>query len=68
MQRTKLDQIVDDYYDDAEIIDTNPESKYFGDDHNAQQLERIFDECVDEGMSYEDAENEAQRRFEESGL
>tara|TARA_X000001388_G_scaffold51075_1_gene36958 strand:+ start:341 stop:550 length:210 start_codon:yes stop_codon:yes gene_type:complete len=68
IQRTKVDQIVDDYYDDAEIIDTNPESKYFGDDHNAQQLERIFDECVDEGMSYEDAETEAQRRFEESGL
>ena len=68
MQRTKLDQIVDDYYDDAEIIDTNPESKYFGDDHNAQQLERIFDECVDEGMSYEDAETEAQRRFEEQGI
>ena len=43
MHRNKLDQIVDDYYDDAEIIDTNPESKYFGDDHNAQQLERIFD-------------------------
>ena len=68
IQRNKVDQIVDDYYDDAEIIDTNPESKYFGDDHNAQQLERIFDECVDEGMSYEDAETDAQRRFEESGL
>ena len=53
MNRNKVDQIVDDYYEDAEIIDTNPESKYFGDDHNAQQLERIFDECVDEGMSYE---------------
>ena len=61
-------QRVDDYYEDAEIIDTNPESKYFGDDHNAQQLERIFDECVDEGMSYEDAETEAQRRFEEQGI
>jgi len=68
MNRNKVDQIVDDYYEDAEIIDTNPESKYFGDDHNAQQLERIFDECVDEGMSYEQAEIEAQRRFEESGL
>ena len=68
IQRTKLDQVVDDYYDDAEIIDTNPESKYFGDDHNAQQLERLFDECVDEGMSYEEAEIEAQRRFEEQGI
>ena len=68
MQRTKLDQIVDDYYDDAEIIDTNPESKYFGDDHNAQQLERIFDECVDEGMSFEDAEIEAYKRYEQQGL
>ena len=38
------------------------------DDHNAQQLERLFDECVDEGMSYEDAETEAQRRFEEQGI
>ena len=64
----ELNKIVDTYYEDAEIIDTNPESKYFGDDHNAQQLERIFDECVDEGMSYKDAETEAQRRFEESGL
>ena len=35
MNRNKVDQIVDDYYEDAEIIDTNPESKYFGDDHNA---------------------------------
>ena len=68
IHRNKVDQIVDDYYDDAEIIDTNPESKYFGDDHNTQQLERIFDECVDEGMSYEDAETEAQRRFEEQGI
>lgn len=68
MQRNKVDQIVDDYYEDAEIIDTNPESKYFGDDHNAQQLERIFDECVDEGMAYDEAEIEAQRRFEEQGI
>jgi hypothetical protein len=68
MQRNKVDQIVDDYYEDAEIIDTNPESKYFGDDHNAQQLERLFDDCLDEGMSYDEAETEAQRRFQESGL
>ena len=68
MQRNKVDQIVDDYYADAEIIDTNPESKYFGDDHNAQQLERIFDDCLDEGMSIEEAELEAQRRFEEQGI
>lgn len=68
MQRTKVDQIVDDYYDDAEIIDTNPESKYFGDDHNAQILERLFDECLDEGMSVEEAEVEAQNRFEEQGI
>ena len=68
IHRNKVDQIVDDYYDDAEIIDTKPESKYFGDDHNAQQLERIFDECVDEGMSYEDAEIEAYRRYEEQGI
>ena len=68
MQRTKLDQIVDDYYDDAEIIDTNPESKYFGDDHNAQQLERIFDECVENGMSYDEAEEEATRIFQEQGI
>ena len=68
MQRTKLDQIVDDYYDDAEIIDTNPESKYFGDDHNAQQLERIFDECVDNGMSYDEAEEEATRIFQEKSI
>jgi len=26
MHRNKLDQIVDDYYEDAEIIDTNPET------------------------------------------
>ena len=26
MHRNKLDQIVDDYYADAEIIDTNPET------------------------------------------
>ena len=32
-------------------------------DHNAQVLERLFDECVDEGMSYEDAEIEAYKRF-----
>jgi len=38
------------------------------DDHNAQQLERLFDECVDEGMSYEDAEIEAYKRFEQQGL
>ena len=68
MHRNKLDQIVDDYYDDAEIIDTNPESKYFGDDHNAQQLERHLDDCLDEGMSIEEAETEAQRRFEEQGI
>ena len=68
MQRSKLDQVVDDYYDDAEIIDTNPESKYFGDDHNAQILERLFDECLDEGMSVEEAEVEAQNRFEEQGI
>jgi len=68
MQRNKVDQIVDDYYDDAEIIDTNPESKYFGDDHNAQQLERIFDECVENGMSYDEAEEEATRIFQEKGI
>jgi hypothetical protein len=68
MHRNKLDQIVDDYYADAEIIDTNPESKYFGDDHNAQQLERIFDECVDSGMSYDEAEEEAIRIFQEQGI
>ena len=38
------------------------------DDNNAQVLERLFDECVDEGMSFEEAEIEAQRRFEESGI
>ena len=38
------------------------------DDHNAQQLERLFDECVDEGMAYDEAETEAQRRFEEQGI
>jgi len=68
MNRNKLDQIVDDYYADAEIIDTNPESKYFGDDHNAQQLEKIFDECVDNGMSYDEAEEEATRIFQEKGI
>jgi hypothetical protein len=68
MHRNKLDQIVDDYYADAEIIDTNPESKYFGDDHNAQQLEKIFDECVDNGMSYDEAEEEATRIFQEQGI
>ena len=68
MHRNKVDQIVDDYYDDAEIIDTNPESKYFGDDHNAQQLERIFDECVENGMSYDEAEEEATRIFQEKGI
>ena len=68
MHRNKVDQIVDDYYEDAEIIDTNPESKYFGDDHNAQELERRFDECLDEGMSIDEAETEAQRRFEEQGI
>ena len=68
MHRNKLDQIVDDYYADAEIIDTNPESKYFGDDHNAQQLEKIFDECVDNGMSYDEAEEEATRIFQEKGI
>jgi len=26
MHRNKLDQIVDDYYEDADIIDTNPET------------------------------------------
>jgi len=26
IHRNKVDQIVDDYYDDAEIIDTNPET------------------------------------------
>ena len=68
MQRNKVDQIVDDYYEDAEIIDTNPESKYFGDDHNTQQLERIFDECVENGMSYDEAEEEATRIFQEKGI
>jgi len=38
------------------------------DDHNTQQLERLFDECLDEGMSIEEAEIEAQRRFEEQGI
>ncbi len=38
------------------------------DDHNAQVLERLFDECLDEGMSFEEAEIEAQNRFKESGL
>lgn len=38
------------------------------DDHNAQQLERLFDECVDEGMSFEEAEIEAYRRYEEQGI
>jgi len=38
------------------------------DDHNAQQLERLFDECVDEGMSFEDAEIEAYKRYEQQGL
>ena len=38
------------------------------DDHNAQVLERLFDECVDEGMSFEDAEIEAYRRYEEQGI
>ena len=37
-------------------------------DQNAQVLERLFDECVDEGMSYEDAEVEAYRRYEQQGL
>jgi len=37
-------------------------------DNNAQQLERLFDECVDEGMSFEDAEIEAYRRYEEQGI
>jgi len=68
MNRNKVDQIVDDYYEDAEIIDTNPESKYFGDDHNTQQLERIFDECVENGMSYDEAEEEATRIFQEQGI
>ena len=68
MNRNKVDQVVDDYYDDAESIDTNPESEYFGDDHNAQQLERIFDECVENGMSYDEAEEEATRIFQEKGI
>ena len=68
MNKNKVDQIVDDYYEDAEIIDTNPESKYFGDDHNTQQLERIFDECVEKGMSYDEAEEEAIRIFQEQGI
>ena len=38
------------------------------DDHNAQVLERLFDECVDEGMSFEEAEIEADRRYEEQGI
>jgi len=38
------------------------------DDHNVQVLERLFDECVDEGMGYEDAEIEAYRRYEQQGL
>ena len=38
------------------------------DDHNSQVRERLFDECLDEGMSFEEAEIEAQRRFEESGI
>ena len=38
------------------------------DDHNAQVLERLFDECVDEGMSFEDAEIEAYIRYEEQGI
>ena len=38
------------------------------DDHNAQQLERLFDECVDEGMSFEEAEIEAYKRYEQQGL
>lgn len=38
------------------------------DDHNSQVLERLFDECVDEGMSFEEAEIEADRRYEEQGI
>ena len=38
------------------------------DDNNAQVLERLFDECVDEGMSFEDAEIESYRRYEEQGI
>ena len=38
------------------------------DDHNSQVLERLFDECVDEGMSFEEAEIEAYRRYEEQGI
>ena len=38
------------------------------DDHNAQVLERLFDECMDEGMSIEEAETEAQRRFQDTGI
>ncbi len=37
-------------------------------DHNAQVLERLFDECVDEGMSFEEAEIEAYKRYEQQGL
>ena len=67
-ERTRAEQVVDNYYENVEIIDTNPESLYCGNDHNAEQLERLFDECLDEGMSDKDAEIEAQRRFEESGI
>ena len=67
-ERTKAEQVVDDYYENAEIIDTNPESNYFGDDHNVQQLERLIDECLDEGMSDKDAEIEAYKRFEEKSI
>jgi hypothetical protein len=28
----------------------------------------LFDECVDEGMSFEEAEIEAYRRYEEQGI
>tara|TARA_R100001015_G_C4561285_1_gene121095 strand:+ start:596 stop:781 length:186 start_codon:yes stop_codon:yes gene_type:complete len=42
--------------------------KVDADDHNAQVLERLFDECVDEGMSFEEAEIEAYRRYEEQGI
>ena len=38
------------------------------DDHNSQVLERLFDECVDEGMSFEEAEVEAYKRYEQRGL
>jgi hypothetical protein len=38
------------------------------DDHNAQVLERLFDECMDEGISIEEAEIETYKRFEQQGL